>query len=458
MKRSFSILLLLACLTCSGQLVVTNNLIGTFDASSYDTLNSTTASGYAGIFGGYFKAALNNIYPFATNMIVSTPRGGATMELQVTNTVPQQCPPIWAFATSNHVVPRNFVLVNDNGSYQSNTVYPFGVAYYNTPGQMYNGTAVTNEGLGLTVQHFFLGANVSANGNSDTSAQSRNLASMQWMKELSLNPIDLWNDAGTNGLFSANLSADSDFYFGGGHLTPKTALQHFIAVWRGLGLKTNLYSSILDYSAVSIASSNGVTITGLSKTGSTLNWTFKNDCMGPSWDILPGISNQVATTLWTNCPAFGGMFNEIVRFTNLTASSTYTYYIDSVPVATASGTAWMAGINMATNAVPANPFNVQKTAELYFIRDEYGVNHTNGLATHDAGTTLPSGADLINYGTLMFGKWPAEHGPSLVNDTQTQTDLNAMWARAIVTHNAAQQTTHTGQLTLITARFAPFHR
>ena len=454
LKNLLITLLVVMCLTGNGQLVMTNNLIGTVDMTSYDAVNSQVDSGYAGYLAGYLKSAFNNIYPQFTNMIVSASSSGATMQFQVTNVVPQFCPPIWAFAITNKVVPRNLVLVNDNGGYQSNTVYPFGVSYYGTPGTMFNGTANTNEGLGLTVQHFFLGANVSAGGNIDTAAQSRNLASMQWMKELGLNPIDLWNDAGTNGLFSVNLSVDSDFYFAGGHPTPKTALQLFISMWRGLGLKTNLYSSILDWNTGTVAFSNAVTITSLSKAGSSLTWNFKNDCMGPSWDILPAISNQVATTLWTNVPNFGNVFQEIVRFTNLNASSTYTYSIDGVPVVTAIGTIFMAGINMATNAVPTNPLNAQKTLVLYDIRDEYGVNHTNGLATHNAGSNPPGGPDLINYGSLMFSKWPAFHGPSLVNASDTQTDVASMWARAIVTHNDAQQTTHSGQLAL--TGFYPF--
>lgn len=446
MKLSVFILISFTTLTASAQLVMTNNLIGTFDASSYDSLNSTTAAGYAGIIGGYFKAGLNLVYPKPTNMIVSISSGGANMETQVTNHVPQVCPPIWTWATSNKVVARNFVLVNDNGGYQSNTVYPFGVAYYNTPTTMYNGTATTNEGLNLTVQHFFLGANVSGSGNSDTAAQSRNLASLQWMKELSLNPVDTWNDAGSNGLFAVNMLTDSDFYFGGGHLTPKTSLQHVMAFWRGLGLKTNLYSSIIDWSAVSIASSNGIVITSLVKSGNTLSFNYIVDCVSPACDLLPGISNQVATTLWTNVPNFGNMFTEVFRFTNLSASVMYTFTSDDVPVYTASGTTWMAGINFATNTVPNTPENIQKMLVLYDVRDEYGVNHTNGLSTHAAGTTLPSGADLINYGSICFGLWPAKHGPSLVNDSTVQTALTSMWNRAIVTHNDSQQVVHAGKL------------
>lgn len=448
----------LVCMVCQGQLAMTNNLIGTVDMTSYDTVNSQVDSGYAGYMAGYLKSAFNNIYPQFTNMLVSSSSSGATIQFEVTNVVPQFCPPVWAFATSNKVVPRNFVLANDNGGFQSNTIYPFGVSYYGTPGTMFNGTANTNEGLGLAVQHFFLGANVSAGGNTDTAAQSRNLASMQWMKELGLNPIDLWNDAGTNGLFSVDLTIDSNFYFAGGHPTPKTALQLFTSMWRGLGLKTNLYSFILDYSAVSIAFSNAVTITSVAKSGNNLTWSFKADCMGPSWDILPAISNQVATTLWTNVPNFGNVFQETYRFTNMSSSANYTLLIDSVPVATASGTTWMAGINMATNAVPSNPFNVQKTLVLYDIRDEYGVNHTNGLATHNAGSNPPGGPDLINYGSLMFSKWPTFHGPSLVNASDTQTDINSMWTRAILTHNDAQQTTHSGSLILNGFAAAPFRR
>jgi hypothetical protein len=458
MKRALAISFLFLCCVCHGQLVVTNNLIGTMDASSYDTVNSTTASGYAGYLMGYLKAAFDNIYPQCTNLWLSSGSGGANMETQITNDVPKLCPAVWAFATSNKVVPINLVLVNDNGGYGSNEVYSFGTNYVSAPLSLYNGAHYTNEGMNLTVQHFMLGANVGSLGNSDTAASSRNLGSIQVMKQLGLTPIDLWHDAGTNGLFSVDLTTDSDFYFAGGHLTPKNGWQHMVAIWRGLGLKTNLYASTLDYSTASIASSNGIAITSLTKAGNTLSWNFKVDCMGPSQDILPAISNQVSTALWSNCPAFGNVFQEIVRFTNLNAGATYAYSIDSVPVIIANGATFMAGINMATNTVSNNPFNTQKTLVLYDIRDEYGVNHTNGLATHSAGTVLGSGPDLINYGSDMFGAWPTLHGPSLVNATQTQTDINSMWARAIVTHNDAQQTTHAGSLAQIVPRYAPVHR
>lgn len=445
------LLLLLLCSSASAQLVMTNNVIGTLHMSSYDSLNSTTAAGYAGIIGGYFKATLNAVYPQFTNMIVSISTGGATMEFTVSNTIPQQALPVWAFATTNKTVPHSFILVNDNGAYVSNTVYPFLVQAYGAPASMYNGTAFTNEGLGFTsLDWFFLGANVSGNGISDTSAQSRNLASLQAMKDISKTPIDLWNDAGTNGLFSVINNNDSDWTFGGGHFTPKNAYQQFCAIWRGLALKTNLYSSIIDWATTSIASSNGITITSLSKSGNTISFNYKVDCQGPPTDLFPGMSNQITGTLWTNCPNFGSLFRETFRFTNLNPTALYTFTMDSSNVYTADGTTWMAGINFATNLNPLLPENTQKTLMLYDVRNEYGINHTNGLSTHDAGTTLPSGGDLINYGSLCFGKWPAEHGPSLVNDAAIQTCLNSMWARAIVTHNDSQPLTRAAALTQIT--------
>jgi hypothetical protein len=403
----------------------TESIIGTASASSYDTVGDFSNIGYAAVVMGYLHAGIDLMNPEHTNLLGSISRSGANGWLWLTNSLPQAAPPYWALAVTNGVTPRHFHLVDDNGSYQSNQVYSFGSQLLAAPGSIWNNTAFTNEGFGFTVDFEILGANVSGSGASDTSAISRNDGANRLMLDQGKTPIDLWHGAYTNGMNFVTLTVAGDWYNSGGHLTYKTALQHFIASWKGLNWPTNVGSIAFDYAATNVVSSNRIAASGMAMTNGTFSFRFKCDRLTPPWDLLPAISNQVAQTLWTNCPAFGMAFRHIFAFSNLSATTIYKLYISDVLVRSGTGAEWMAGYNMATNDVILNPLNVQRMNVLYDIRLMYGSNPTNGLALHGAGENGTLGADFINYGSHRFGEWPGVHGPALV--VSAWSDITSIW-------------------------------
>jgi hypothetical protein len=351
-------------------------------------------------------------------------------------------------------------MLNDNGDYTSNSLHPFGVHYYSVPGSLYNGTAYTNEGFTFPVKTIFLGHYVGSGGAASVNYIDRNACGMELNSEIGVAPIDLWHDVWTNGLSAANYSSldGSEFYYAFSHVTQKNAFLHVDAMWRGLALKTNLCSITFNVGGGSVSASNGMAAVSASFSGGVFSATIKQDCQAMRGNVLATVSNNVSTTLWTNCPAFGNLFTEIYQFTNLNAGSLYVLAFDNHPVATNSGAMWAAGVNMATNYCLDNPFVTQSTRVLYDVVTEYGMNPTNGLVTHSAGESGPLGPDLINYGSLVGSKWPAKHGPSLVNDASVQTDVTSMWGYAVATHNDAQQTSHALTLSEVPTLYFPFHR
>lgn len=456
MKRFLTFLLSLFALAASAraqQLNTSSNIIGSIDTASFGTQPYYFVP-------GYLTAALDLVYPNLTNFLANASGSGKTMEQQVTNSVPLFDPPVWSFATSNHVTPVNLVMLNDNGDYTSNSLYPFGVHYYSVPSSLYNGTAYTNEGFSFSVRTIFLGHYVGSGGAASLNYIDRNACGMELNSEIGVAPIDLWHDVWTNGLSAANYSSldGSEFYYALNHVTQKNAFFHVDAMWRGLGLKTNLCAITFNVGGGSVSSSNGIAAVSVSLSGGVFSATIKQDCMALRGNVFPTVSNNVSTTLWTNCPAFGNLFTEYYQFTNLNSAHLYVLAFDGHPVATNSGAAWAVGVNMATNYCTENPFVTQSTTVLYDICAEYGMNPTNGLVTHSAGENGPLGPDLINYGSLVASKWPAEHGPTLVDDATVQTDVTSMWGYAVASHNDAQQTSHALTLTDIPPRFAPFHR
>lgn len=458
MKYRLAILFAAFCLVRSAfcQLVVTNSIIGDIDVSSYGTTPYY-------FIPGDLTAGLNLVYPKWRHMVSNSSGSGKTMEQQLTNSVPLFDPAVWCLATSNGVVPWNLVLVNDNGNYTSNSLHPFGVRYYGVPSVLWNGTANTNEQFSsLTVQTVFLGGIVSSGGSGDLNGIDRNAAAMELNTEIGISPDDLWHDTWNNGLSGAMFSVldGSEFFYAFNHPTQKHAFMIYHAVWREQGLKTALCSITFDVGRGSVSASNGVAAVNTSWDGRKLTSTIKQDCQAFHGDVLASVSNNLATTIWTNAvfaAAFGNMFTETYQFTNLNSTHIYVLAFDGNPVFTNSGAGWATGVNLATNNCLANPFVTKSTQVLYDVCQEYGMNPTNGLLTHSAGNNGPLGPDLINYQSLGPSKWPGLHGPSLVNDATVQTDVLSMWNNyAAATHTDAQQASHTLTLTDISTRFAPF--
>jgi hypothetical protein len=232
-------------------------------------------------------------------------------------------------------------------------------------------------------------------------------------------------------------------------LTPKCALAHATAFIRGLNLETNVGSITFNVGGAAVSASNHFAAVSLSMAGNTFTGTIKADRMPMAWDIFPGVSNQVATTLWENIPNYGAEFQWLLQFTNFPQQGNWTLSVDGVAIATCTTAQWATGYNLATNDVANSPWNAQRTAVLYLTRDLYGVNHTNGLQTHTAGELGPNGGDLINFqsnGNNQFGSL-GNTGATLVNNMFVWTS-NLFYGYAVPIHNAAQQTNHTFSLAL----------
>lgn len=436
MRRYASVIMLIfLSFSARSQMIVTNEIDATVDSSSYDT------SPYAGQWLGYFATYFINMHPEWTNSITSVSRSGASWENQYEEQQEAFCLALWCYASSNKVTAHDFMLANDNSAYVSNDVIHWGTNLFNAPPLFWNGTAITNEGISVGVTHYALGANINDVIGGDSGAVVRNSGATNLNGIYGVPLVDGWHDQFNNG-FSTGLTdvTGANWFYALGHLTQKASLSQMIAAVRGLGLETNVGSITFSYSSGTVASSNKFAAININAGNSRFSCTIKADRMPPSWDILPSVSNNVATTLWVDMPVYGSVFQWTIAVTGL-PTGTYNAYLDGVLIDTATGVQWAAGRNMATNGIASNPWNVQRTKVLYDVRDKYGVGHTDGLPTHGAGENGILGPDLINYRSQAAGQFPTKTGAALVNYLAPYAAGLRLYD--VVSHNDAQQVPHT---------------
>lgn len=416
---------------------VTNEIDLVLEFSSYDTKPDIT-------IGAYIAAGFASMYPQYTNSINSASGSGSSLEQYRKNRQPQISPAYLCYALfTNHVVPFQWTLANDNSAYNSNDVMTWALALASVTNSWWNGTADTNEGLALQVSSYMMGANPNDVAGCDGGAKVRNDGATNYNFLQGLTVCDLWTDNTTNGAITDQAGARVLGYWPGGHFYPAGGLGVFFAIWRQLVGDTNVGSSCYDWNANTVPRSNKWASIGMSHTTTSYSTTFRFDRTTPPWDLVGVISNKVAAPdCFAAMPRYGSVFQQVLQFTNMPTENgtVYNIFVDHVLKDTCTDLQLEAGRNWATNLAD-EPLNQSRTALLNTVYDKYGVGRIVHTNMHGAGENgVGNRPDLINAQSVAQGNFPAAHGPSLVNIMSPYT--LAMRTNDVVIHDAAQQTTH----------------
>lgn len=428
------------------QFPITNEVNGTFDASSYDTQPYK-------FFGDYFADYFYNLYPQFTNHIYSVSRSGASMQNQFESQQEKYCLPLWA---SFAVAGNDWMLQTENGGYTTtNPVIQWGTNLFAAPPLFWNGTAVSNEGVTMPViTHYPLGAIPDQYDGIPGNAQL-NLGGLMLAARYSVPPVDLYHrlyvPAWSNDFSGAKLtgfdhgSGQDGHPYAAGHLC--ITLEALLA----LGAETNIGALTLDWNNHLVAATNKVTVISPSLSGNTLSCSVHFDRMPPAWDVPDGTITNDARNAFVIMPELGNAFNWIIQVTNLPAG-TYKIYVDNVLTDIASDTQLAAGRNWFTNY--NGPLWAARVAPLAAKRDQNGVNRVT-LLEHSAGD---ADGDNVNYqsnAATQYDDNGLRGGPYKI---AMATHVANLKVKDVAIHDAAQQTTHTLMFVLQTTTYVLFHR
>jgi hypothetical protein len=455
MKRLLSLLFLLCAFRCAAQFIVTNEIDGAFDASSYDT----DLMGMSHPFSTYFYDG----YPQFTNHIYSWSRSGSSLSGDFEDQEGKYLMPIF---NSFPFLGYDWGLANDNGSLNSNDTAVAFLDIASGPPLFFNAVAgvATNEGVPcppIITQP--LGRMPHDSSDGDSGAIVGNLGSMGAAASLGVPIIDMWHL-----MYTANFIADQAGArtmwsgIGGSHFTQGGYLAADIKALQVLGAETNVGSMTINFLGAAIAATNNCVLSGLSLAGNTLTLTAHFVRMPMAWDV-PGTYGSVTVTndarsAFVIYPELGNAFNWIVQVTNLPAGN-YSISVDGILTDMATDAQLAAGRNWFTNY--NGPLWAQRTEVLGRKRDQVGMDRVT-LITHTVGSgeAIPGVEDLRDYQSNAGNStevYPAAYtGTNYV--AHMQAALLAVRQYDVAIHNAAVQTNHTIIITLNQVRYAPFHR
>ena len=417
----------------SPALVVTHEVDGTFNSTSYDTPPYK-------FWGDYFATYFYDMYPQYTNHIYSCSRSGSAWEGDFYQQQEKWFLPLWA--SFGKIRAYDWILANDNGGFVSNDVIHWGTNLFNAPRLFWNGAAITNEGGvadHLFVTHYSLGGIPGDAADGDWAAESRNAGAMALARKYHTPVVDMWHLLWTNGL-SSDITNNRLFgFYSGGHPYAAGHLCMALKALVALGVETNVGSLTLNWTTGKVRAKH-CAASDIAVTSNSLTCTVHFSRMPPAWDVPDGTITNDARNAFVIMPELGNSFRWMIQVIDL-PEGTYNVSVDGVLTDIATAEQLAAGRNWFTNY--NGPLWAQRASVLAWKRAQAGC---------DPVTLLPHGADV----------WGALNQPDLVNfqsvasqqyDTYGQrgdTYLQAMnqWVLLmrqydVQIHAAAQQTNHT---------------
>lgn len=455
MKFALAIFMMLTLnFTGRAQMVVTNEVNGTFDATSYDTLYK--------FFEPNFASYFYDGYPAFTNHIYSVSQGGASWETQFEDNQEMFCLPYWmSFTVPSH----DWMLSTENGAFNTtNQVFQWGTNLFNAPPLFWNGTAVTNEGALVTVpiEHDALGA-IPDDYNGAAGNVQLNLGCLMLAQKYSTPPVDMYN-----GLYTPDWSNDFSgsklvgFYNSLGQpghpndhpYTPGYLCMAMVALV-DLGADTNVGSITFDWSSHLIVATNQVAVVSPAFAGNTFSFTARFDRMPMAWDVPDGTITNDARDAFVIMPRLGNLFHWPLQGTNLPPGN-YVVAIDGSNVVTLTAAQLAAGWNMFTNYNGA--LWAQRTAVLRWKRYQEGYDPVT-LLTHSAGSPGFLGvADNWNYQSLASQQYGDRNKRGKEYDDGMTNEVAQVRQYDAAINAAARQTNHTFSITLQQQRLVLYHR
>jgi hypothetical protein len=212
---------------------------------------------------------------------------------------------------------------------------------------------------------------------------------------------------------------------------------------RSLGVDTNTFTAIIDFNAATASSTNHCTVTGLSRNGNNLTFTFHADRMAPGFYVPDDTITNDCRGAFTLMPSIGNQFFEILRITNLPAGN-YALAIDGSNVVTLTSAQLAAGYNQFTNYNGA--FWAQKKQILGLMCDMADVSRADA-----ASDAHPNDNILMEaYESWARARWPTNDNTSVDYYIAQMSDRERdLQAEDVLIHAAAQQTNHTFSLTFL---------
>lgn len=454
MKRLLSILFLLSVSGFSQafDLTLTKSSIYVWHSDSLDEdSNGIGVNGYVTGFrrSHYFFAWEACMNPTYTNEYYDLAHSGQTMDFRITNDVPLGTPGVVGYRT-NQMPVYLFSTSTDNGLLTSNNMY---IAQSNMCQLMTNMSAgayplVAQTGI-LSSNHpvFVIVGNppevVADGGDSRAtlSMRGRNAACTNAGINFAAGYVDLFNPLYTG--WTSDAVATGGKTLGslpGGHIAAAGSLNMTMEIEKQLHPSdTNISLCIVDWNSSTPVLTNHCTAVSISKSGTTLSWTYFTTRMPGGWDVsTTDPTNQATPRAWQVIPAQADYFKFTIGVSNLPAGN-YQVQIDGVTVATLPSSALTTGLgwNMLTNTV--GPIWNQRLEVLRRIRVAQNVD-TNDL--HELGNDQGLG----KYGSTAFSFWVGgAKGDTLIADLDTVvTGLKTNWTAI---NQAAQQTNHTFVIT-----------
>jgi hypothetical protein len=375
MKIKAIIVLLFLALKCPAAWIITNEVNGTFDATSYDTVPYN-------LCGNYFATYFYNMYPQFTNHIYSVSRSGASWQNQFMSQQEKYCLPLWA--SFRHVRGYDWVMPTSNGGYNTtNPIIQWGTNLFNAPPLFWNGTSITNEGTiasALSITHYTIGSIPNDSPTGDEGEAAINLGAMQLAQQYGSPQVDLWHMLWTNG-WNVDVTGPRLLgFYTGGHPYPAGHLAIAIQVLRGLGADTNVGSVRFDWKTAK-AATNHCVVQNISTTASNLTASVRFDRMPMAWDVPDGAITNDARGCFIAMPSLGNAFNWTIQATNL-PTGTYGISVDGVLTDVATDAQLAAGRNWFTNY--NGPLWTQRVDVLRWKRHQEGVDPVT-LVDHSAG-------------------------------------------------------------------------
>jgi hypothetical protein len=437
---------LLFSLPASADLVLTNDTMVT-------TWSDSLARAQFGQRENFFLASFFiNYYPQYFVSYRDHSRSGASNLEMLTDRVPEYGIPD-AGACNGKTNSLNFFYVSANGSpdsddsYDSNSIYGFFKGLLQYPTNTYNSFGVltndwTEPNAPALFQSVVIGGfpyNTPDGGIEarDFSEGGRNAA-----LEDGVPFVDSWSNlvnVVTNAYFNGpNLWFNAPAY---DHPANELQLIWTLTTLRSLGVDTNTYTAVIDFNGAALSSTNHCTVTGLSRNGNSLAFTFHADRMAPGFYVPDGEVTNDCRGAFTLMPSLGSQFCEILRITNLPTGN-YALNIDGSNVATVSSAQFDAGYNNFTNY--SGPFWAQKKEILGLMCDLLDVLRSDASSdAHPFENVL-----IQNYESWARVRWPTNAGvnPYIAVMSDREAELQA---EDILIHSAAQQTNHTVTVTLL---------
>jgi hypothetical protein len=209
---------------------------------------------------------------------------------------------------------------------------------------------------------------------------------------------------------------------------------------RSLGVDTNTYTAILDFTAATVSSTNHCTVTGLSRNSNSLSFTFHADRMAPGFYVPDDVITNDCRGAFVLMPSLGNQFCEILRVTNLPAGN-YELNIDGSNAVTVTSVQLSAGYNGFTNYSGA--FWAQKKEILGLMCDMLDVLRSDASSDAHPGDNR----FIERFESYARARWPTnDFGVDGYIAQMSDREIE-LQAQDVLIHAAAQQTNHTITIT-----------